>query len=84
MVVSFLEQLSAALPSTEEEVKDVLRGKLKNPRKLGLILIDRKKLSDDGYAVPQLPPPVISWGQDFRHSHTIFPEGGSCEHYTLW
>ncbi len=60
LVVDFLEQLSAALPSTEEEVKDVLRGKLKNPRKLELRLIDRKKLSDDGYAIPQLPPPVIS------------------------
>ncbi|KAH9057321.1 Spo11/DNA topoisomerase VI subunit A [Lactarius vividus] len=48
MVVDFLEQLSAALPSTEEEVKDVLRGKLKNPRKLKLKLMDRKKLCDDG------------------------------------
>ena len=58
--MDFLEQLSAALPSTEEEVKDVLRGKLKNRRKLELRLIDRTKLSNDGYAVPQLPPPVIS------------------------
>ncbi|KAH9040040.1 Spo11/DNA topoisomerase VI subunit A [Lactarius pseudohatsudake] len=48
MIVDFLEQLSAALPSTEEEVKDVLRGKLKNPRKLELKLMDRKKLCDDG------------------------------------
>ena len=84
MVVDFLEQLSAALPSTEEEVKDVLRGKHKNPKKLELRLIDRKKLSNDGYAVPQLHPPVISCGQGFRHSHTVFPEGSSCEHYTLW
>ncbi|KAH9083770.1 DNA topoisomerase IV alpha subunit [Lactarius deliciosus] len=42
------QQLSAALPSTEEEVKDVLRGKPKNPRKLELKLVDRKKLCDDG------------------------------------
>ncbi|KAH9176657.1 Spo11/DNA topoisomerase VI subunit A [Lactarius sanguifluus] len=48
LVVDFLEQLSAALPSTEEEVKDVLRRKLKNPRKLELKLMDRKKLCDDG------------------------------------
>ncbi|KAN0129228.1 Spo11/DNA topoisomerase VI subunit A [Lactarius tabidus] len=48
MVLDFLEQLSAALPSTEEEVKDVLRGKLKSPRKLELRLADRKKLSNDG------------------------------------
>ncbi|KAF8271257.1 Spo11/DNA topoisomerase VI subunit A [Lactarius quietus] len=48
MVVDFLEQLSAALPSTEEDVKNVLRGKRKNPRKLELRLTDRKKLSNDG------------------------------------
>ena len=53
MVLDFLEQLSAALPSTEEEVKDVLRGKFKSPRKLELRLTDRKKLSNDGYTGPQ-------------------------------
>ena len=50
MVVDFLEQLCAAIPSTEKEVEDVLRKKTKTVRKLELRLADRRKLSDDGCA----------------------------------
>ena len=49
MVEDFLEQLSAAIPSTEGGVADVLRKKTKTFKKLELRLADRRKLSDDGY-----------------------------------
>lgn len=75
MVVDFLEQLSAALPSTEEEFKDVLRGKLKNSRKLELRLIDRKKISNDGYAIPQYLRLLSHKGRAFGTRTQSFPKG---------
>jgi hypothetical protein len=48
--VDFLEQLCVAIPSTEEEVEDLLRKKTKTVRKLELRLADRRKPSDDGCA----------------------------------
>ena len=75
LVVDFLEQLSAALPSTEEEVKDVLRGKFKNPRKLKLKLTDRRKLSTDGYAVPQCLCLPSHGNRTFGTRTQAFPKG---------
>ena len=49
MVMDFLEQLSAAIPSTEGEIEDVLCKRTKPFRKLVLRSIDRKKLSNEGY-----------------------------------
>lgn len=75
MVLDFLEQLSAALPSTEEEVKDVLRGKLKSPRKLELRLTDRKKLSNDGYTFPQCLRLLSHGSRAFGTRTQSFPKG---------
>jgi hypothetical protein len=75
MVLDFLEQLSAALPSTEDEVKDVLRGKLKSPRKLELRLTDRKKISNDGYAVPQCLRLLSYESRAFGTRIQSFPKG---------
>jgi hypothetical protein len=49
MVEDFLEQLSAAIPSTGG-AEDVLSKKMKPFKKLELRLTDRRKLSNDGYA----------------------------------
>lgn len=73
--MDLLEQLSAALPSTEEEVKEVLRGKIKNPRKLELRLTDRNKLSNDGYAVPQYLRPSSHRSRAFGTRIQSFPKG---------
>jgi hypothetical protein len=54
MVEDFLEQLSAAIPSTEGGVEDVLRRSTKTIKKLELRLADRRKLFNDGYACVQL------------------------------
>ncbi len=51
MVVNFLEQLCAAIPSTEGEIEDVLRKKTKPLRKLELRLTDRTKQSNDRCAL---------------------------------
>jgi hypothetical protein len=50
MVVDFLEQLSAAMPSTEGEVQGILKKKTKTLKKLELRLTNRTRLSNDGYA----------------------------------
>jgi len=50
MVVDFLEQLSAAMPSTEGEVQGILKKKTRNLKKLELRLTNRTRLSTDGYA----------------------------------
>jgi hypothetical protein len=79
MVEDFLEQLCAAIPSTEGEFKD---------GKLELRLTDRKKpCNDDGCACVlfvHLSTFSIPWLQVFRHSHTTFPEGNGRKHPTLW
>ena len=75
MVLDFLEQLSAALPSSEEEVKDVLRGNFKSPRKLELRLTDRKKLSNDGYTGPQCLRLLSYASRTFGTRTHFFPKG---------
>jgi hypothetical protein len=85
--VDILEQLSAALPSTEEDVKNVLRRKTKTIRKLELKLADRRRLSKDGYATVSCgiflyichPGPQDSW-----YPSTVFSEGNGCKHLTIW
>jgi hypothetical protein len=86
MVEDFLEQLSAAIPSTEG-VEDVLRKKTKPFKKLELRLTDRRKLTNDGYACVRFVLFVhiySSWPQRFRYPHTVLPQGNGCKHHTLW
>lgn len=87
MVVDFLEQLCAAIPSTEEEVEDVLRTKTKIVTKIELRLADRKKPSDDGCACTsfvRLSVSAIPLLQGFRYPLTIFSERNGRKHPTLW
>lgn len=73
--MDFLEQLSAALPSSSE-VEDVLCGKLKNTRKLELRLIDRRKISNDGYTVSLSCLCLLSHGSRVFGTRTLsFPKG---------
>ena len=85
MVEDFLEQLSAAIPSTGAE--DGLSKKMKTFKKLELRLTDRKKLSSDGYDCMicfYSSISATSWPQGFRYPLTVLPEGDGCKHYTLW
>lgn len=85
--MDFLEQLCAAIPSTEEEVEDVLRKKTKTVRKLELRLADRRKPSDDGCAYLAFVRSSISTThllQGFRYPRTLFSERNGREHPALW
>jgi len=85
--VDFLEQLCAAIPSTEEEVEDLLRKKTKTVRKLELRLANRRKPSDDGCACVsfvRLSISAIPLSQGFWYSRTLFSERNGCKHPTLW
>ena len=85
--MDFLEQLCAAIPSTGEEIEDLLRKKTKTVKKLELRLADRRKPSDDGCACVsfvRLSISAIHLSQGFWHSRTLFSERNGCKHPTLW
>lgn len=85
--MDFLEQLCVAIPSTEEEVEDLLHKKTKTVRKLELRLADRRKQSHDGCACVsfvRLSISAIPLSQGFWYSRTLFSERNGCKHPTLW
>jgi hypothetical protein len=89
MVVDFLEQLCKAIPTMEGEDEDGLRKKTKTPRKIKLILADRKKPcnDDDGGCACissfHLSMSPISWLQGIRYPRTFFPGENERKHPTF-